>query len=89
VTEQDTTPQLYNTFLAQYEGLEGITDEGQNTDQFTAISIEDYPYDDPYDVYLTDFGEINGIQAVSILNDQSAYHMFTKDDVFKSSDNQA
>jgi hypothetical protein len=53
------------------------------------MSIEEHPYDAAYDVYLTDFGEINGTQAVSILNDQSAYHMFTKDDVFESSDKQA
>jgi hypothetical protein len=53
------------------------------------MSIEEHPYDAAYDVYLTDFGEINGTQAISILNDQSAYHMFTKDDVFESSDKQA
>jgi hypothetical protein len=32
--------------------------------------------------YLTKLEEIDGIQTVAILNDQSAYHAFTKDDVF-------
>jgi hypothetical protein len=34
---------------------------------------------------MTELGEINGIQTVSILNDHSAYHAFTRDDMFKLS----
>jgi hypothetical protein len=33
------------------------------------MSIEDHLYDDLYDTYLTEFGEINSMQAISILND--------------------
>jgi hypothetical protein len=39
----------------------------------------------PYKAYMTELGEINGIQTVSILNDHSAYHTFTRDDMFKLS----
>jgi hypothetical protein len=33
--------------------------------------------------YVTKLGEINSIQTVAILNNQSAYYAFTKHDVFK------
>jgi hypothetical protein len=33
--------------------------------------------------YVTELGEINSIQTVAILNNQLAYHAFTKHDVFK------
>jgi hypothetical protein len=36
-----------------------------------------------YKAYTTELGEINGIQTVSILNDHSTYHTFTRDDMFK------
>jgi hypothetical protein len=39
----------------------------------------------PYGAYATELGEINGIQTVSILNDHSVYHVFTRDDMFKLS----
>jgi hypothetical protein len=38
-----------------------------------------------YRAYMTELGEINGIQTVSILNDHSVYHAFTRDDIFKLS----
>jgi hypothetical protein len=38
-----------------------------------------------YKAYATELGEINSIQTVSILNDHSAYHIFTRDDMFKLS----
>jgi hypothetical protein len=33
--------------------------------------------------YITKLGEIDSIQTVAILNNQSAYHAFTKDNVFE------
>jgi hypothetical protein len=47
-----------------------------------SMDMEESP-DTPYDNYLTELGEINGIQTVSILNDQSVYHAFTKNDIFR------
>jgi hypothetical protein len=38
-----------------------------------------------YRAYTTELGEINGIQTVFILNDHSAYYVFTRDDMFKLS----
>jgi hypothetical protein len=43
------------------------------------ISIEEALYK----AYITELGEINGIQTVSILNDHSVYYIFTRDDMFK------
>jgi hypothetical protein len=36
-----------------------------------------------YKAYVTELGEINSIQTVSILNNHSVYYIFTKDDMFK------
>jgi hypothetical protein len=33
--------------------------------------------------YVTELGEIDGIQTVAILNDQSVYYVFTKHNVFE------
>jgi hypothetical protein len=38
--------------------------------------------DDIHKGYITELGEIDSIQTVAILNDQSAYYALTKDDVF-------
>src|SRR6266487_3780770 len=52
-----------------------------------SMSIDDTLYT-PYKGYMTELGEINGIQIVSILNNHSAYYTFTRDNMFKWSDTQ-
>jgi hypothetical protein len=79
--------EYYSSFLVQYEGIEGFEDTATaaaepNSEQFMSMSINNALYS-PYEGYMTELGEINGIQTVSILNDHSAYHAFTKDDMFK------
>jgi hypothetical protein len=49
------------------------------------MSIDDAPYT-LYRGYMTELGEINGIQTVSILNDHFTYYAFTRDNMFKLSD---
>jgi hypothetical protein len=39
--------------------------------------------DNVHEGYMTELREIDGIQTVAILNDQLAYHTFTKHNVFK------
>jgi hypothetical protein len=39
----------------------------------------------PYKAYITELGEIDGVQTVFILNNHSVYHIFTRDDMFKLS----
>jgi hypothetical protein len=36
-----------------------------------------------YRAYITELGEINGIQTVSILNNHFVYYVFIRDDMFK------
>jgi hypothetical protein len=36
-----------------------------------------------YRAYITELGEINGIQTVFILNDHFVYYVFTRDNMFK------
>jgi hypothetical protein len=44
--------------------------------------LTDMFIDDVHKGYITKLGEINGIQTVAILNDQSVYYALIKDDVF-------
>jgi hypothetical protein len=44
--------------------------------------LTDMSIDDVHEGYMTELGEIDGIQTVAILNNQSAYYALTKDDVF-------
>jgi hypothetical protein len=44
--------------------------------------LTDMFIDDVHKGYITELGEIDSIQTVAILNDQSAYYTLTKDDVF-------
>jgi hypothetical protein len=38
-----------------------------------------------YKAYMTELGEIDGVQTVFILNNHSVYYIFTRDDMFKLS----
>ena len=51
------------------------------------MSIDDTLYT-PYEGYVTELGEIDGVRTVSILNDHFTYHAFTGDDMFELSDTQ-
>jgi hypothetical protein len=42
----------------------------------------------PYRAYITELGEIDGVQTVFILNDHSVYYTFTRDNMFKLSSTQ-
>ena len=44
--------------------------------------MEELPEEDVSEIYLIELSEINGTKAISILNDQSAQHMFTSLDIF-------
>jgi hypothetical protein len=48
------------------------------------ISIDNALYT-LYKSYITELGEINGIQTVSILNNYFTYYIFTRNDMFKLS----
>jgi hypothetical protein len=45
--------------------------------------LTDISIDNVYKGYVTELGEINSIQTIAILNNQSAYYAFTKDNVFE------
>jgi hypothetical protein len=45
--------------------------------------LTDISIDNVYEGYVTELGEINSIQTIAILNNQSAYYAFTKDNVFE------
>ena len=47
-----------------------------------SLNIEDSLDDALYRHYFTELGKINSIQTVFILNNQSAYYAFTRDNIF-------
>jgi len=74
----------FQSFLVQYEGEEDLESKANETEQlFIDMEIEDY--DNPADYpnqYITELGEVDGIQTVTILNNQSIFHFITKSDIF-------
>ena len=84
---QGVTAAYFQSFLIQQEGVDDLACEPEDsaikgTQQLLMdLEIEEYP-DDPSEQFFTAFGELNGIQTVSILNDQSAFHSITGSDVF-------
>lgn len=71
-------------FLSDFEGEEETevldsSDRHESTLMLADMTIED----DGHEGFFTELGEVDGIRMISILNDQSAYHFFTKDDIFQ------
>ena len=62
ILKEETTPEYYNSFLAQYKGIKGInnTTAKPNTKQFILININNALYT-LYRGYITELGEINSI----------------------------
>lgn len=77
-TRSDTA--YFQSFLAQYEGLENLEDNDVNETEelLRTMEIEDYPAEQ----YLTEFGNVEGTCTVAVLNDQSALHSITRSDIF-------
>ncbi|XMA18103.1 hypothetical protein WAI453_010894 [Rhynchosporium graminicola] len=44
--------------------------------------MENYDYSDENEHFVTEFGQINALQAIETLANNSAYYAFTKDDKF-------
>jgi hypothetical protein len=83
-TGQAATPQDFQMFLSDFEGEEETevldsSDRHESTLMLADMTIED----DGHEGFFTELGEVDGIRMISILNDQSAYHFFTKDDIFQ------
>ena len=91
-TGQAATPQDFQMFLGDFEGEEEAevlddSDRRDPTQMLADMTIEDIEHEG----FLTEIGQVDGIRMISILNDQSAYHFFTKDDIFhqRQADGQA
>lgn len=81
--EHEITPTYYQIFLSKCEGIEGISDDiGQNDNRQNELiqMLLEMEIEDEH--YLTERGEINGIQTVVILNDQAVRHAVTGEDIF-------
>ena len=81
------TPERFYAFLAQYEGVEGYDDVpgSSNTREGDPQLLSEPAYDDSEleQHFSTSYGQVNGEETVSILNEQAAYHAITKVDVFE------
>ncbi|KAJ5082065.1 hypothetical protein N7532_011108 [Penicillium argentinense] len=83
MTGRTATPQDFQMFISDFEGAEEIeelddSDRNDPSQTLAVMTIED----DEHEGFLTEIGQVDGIRTISILNDQSAYHFFTKDDIF-------
>jgi hypothetical protein len=70
----EVTLPYFQSFLAQFEGVEGIPDnitDDDNDDDKDKKEIEQclMEMESETENYLTELGEINGAQTVAILND--------------------
>ena len=79
----------YRSFLAKIEGIEVLPeDEETDTEQYHAegskleIKSEDETFMTQSECFFTNYGEVDGAQLISILNDQTTYHAFTRDNKF-------
>ncbi len=75
----------YQSFLSEFEGIEGLTDdvddEMNETEQLLMdIELGDNKYD--FDTYITKLREVNGLATVAILNDHSVFYSITKSNIF-------
>jgi hypothetical protein len=79
VGKREVTMTYFQNFLVQYEGVEDLEDEVNETEQLLMdMEIEDYSPNQ----YFTEYGEVDGTQIVAVLNDQSTLHSITKSDIF-------
>ena len=70
----------YQSFLSRYEGFEDLDGDMTETEQLLAeIELNN---EEQNEAYLTYFGEVNGPEIVTILNDHSVLYVLTKDDMF-------
>jgi hypothetical protein len=74
----------FQSFLVQYKGEKDLKSEANKTKQLLIdMEIEDYDNPTNYpDQYITELGEVNGIQTIVILNNQSTFYSIIKSDVF-------
>ncbi|KAJ5900234.1 uncharacterized protein N7473_004304 [Penicillium subrubescens] len=83
-TGQAATPQDFQIFLNDFEGEEETEVLDSNNRHKSTLMLADITIEDNrHKGFLTELGEVDGIRIISILNDQSAYHFFTKDDIFQ------
>ncbi|KAI0994430.1 hypothetical protein K3495_g13752, partial [Podosphaera aphanis] len=74
---RSTSREEFQHLLIDSEGVEEIEDVVETSEALADLNINE-----EYDNYLAEMGEINGIETVAILNDQSAFHAITKEDIF-------
>ena len=80
----EVTTVYFQSFLVQYKGVEDLEGKANETEQLLMdMEIEDYNNSTDYsDQYLTELGEVDGTQTVTILNNQFTFYFITKSDIF-------
>ncbi|HEY2455482.1 MAG TPA: hypothetical protein VGI71_23255 [Scandinavium sp.] len=78
----ESTVAAFQSFLTEFEGVEGLDDQLDETQQLLMdleLENEDQFFTEQYH---TEFGDITGTQTVAFLNDQSVFHAVTGIDMF-------
>lgn len=82
---EPVTPEYYQAFLAEWEGVEGFTHIENEVDQFLESWENEFDeHEHKNEQFLTEYGPVNPYQVIQHLNNQSAFHAVTRKDIFKN-----
>ena len=83
---EPVTPEYYQAFLAEWEGVEGYTQSKNDVDQFLeSWNGECSEYEFQGEQFLTEFGPVDPYKVIQHLNNQATFHAVTREDIFKLS----
>ncbi|RKF84378.1 integrase and RNaseH domain-containing protein [Golovinomyces cichoracearum] len=80
-TCRSSTPEAYQNFLAHCEGIE-FRPESQEIDEMEQLIIEIESENQDISTFFTEFGDLDGNTAMSILDDNAITHVITRQNHF-------
>ena len=88
-SDREPTRSLFQGFLTKTEGTEELSDSQKADFEQLLTELPELEIEtEESNHFFAEYGKLDGIQAVSILNDRSTYHAFTIDDPFENTDKQ-
>jgi hypothetical protein len=73
----------YQSFLSQFKGIKGLTDNRLSKTKQLFIEIElNKEEEENYKNYITEFREVNGSNIIAILNNYFIFYLLTKTNIF-------
>ena len=82
VSNKEPTVAYFQSFLAQFEGVDALPKDDNDLNEAEQLLVQMEVEDEEADQFFTEYGQIDGLQTISVLSDQSVFHAVTKIDVF-------